>query len=424
MYGNSKTMKVAFILGQFPALSETFILNQITGLIDRGYDLDIYAIQPGDVTKIHPDVEEYKLLEKTYYDQRPENKYIAYLNAFRLFVISLFIQPWKRLPVLLRIISSARPGKLSKALDIFYAGISCLKHHQEYDIIHCHFGMLGNKALKLQQVGAIQGKKLITSYYDVDVTKYPKIAGKDVYNELFETGDLFLGLTHSMNKQIIDLGCPPEKLQKLPTISVDLSRYQFRPCILKPDEPIKLLTVARLVETKGIEYSIKAVSQVIEKNPELNILYRIVGTGKLEKKLNKLINTLGVSQQIQLVGGMTQTEVREIYADSHIFILASTTAANGDQEGLPTVLQEAQGIGLPVVSTFHSGIPEGVVNEKSGFLVPERDVDALREKIEYLVKNPQIWEEMSLTGRQFVEANYDMNKIMDQLVELYQKLLS
>ena len=416
-------MKIAFILGQFPALSETFILNQITGLIKRGHDLDIYAIQPGDVTKIHPDVEDYKLLEKTYYDQKPKNKYIAYLNALKVLLISFFIKPWKRLPVLFRIISSAKPGKLSKSLDLFYAAISCLNHHQNYDIIHCHFGLLGNKALKLQQIGAIQGKKLITSYYDVDVTKYPKIAGKDVYNDLFQQGDLFLGLTHSMNQQIIELGCPPEKLRKLPTISVDLSRYQFRPCVLKPDEPIKLLTVARLVETKGIEYSIQAVSKVSEKNPELNILYRIVGTGELEKKLNKLINKLGVSKQIQLVGGMTQTEVREIYADSHIFILASTTAANGDQEGLPTVLQEAQATGLPILSTFHSGIPETIRDGKSGFLVPEKDIDALAEKLDYLVKHPQVWEEIGQQGRKFVETNYNMDKVMDQLVEIYEQIL-
>jgi len=83
--------------------------------------------------------------------------------------------------------------------------------------------------------------------------------------------------------------------------------------------------------------------------------------------------------------------MRHLYSESHIFILSSVTADNGDQEGQGLVLQEAQAMGLPVIATLHNGFPDSVINGKSAFLVPERDINALAERIEYLVEHPGLW---------------------------------
>ncbi len=85
-------------------------------------------------------------------------------------------------------------------------------------------------------------------------------------------------------------------------------------------------------------------------------------------------------------------------------------------------MQEAQARGLPVLSTLHNGIPDGVLDGESGFLVPERDVDALAAKLSYLVEHPQNWTKMGQAGRTFVEKNYDINRLNDQLVEIYQQI--
>ena len=108
--------------------------------------------------------------------------------------------------------------------------------------------------------------------------------------------------------------------------------------------------------------------------------------------------------------------------ESHIFILSSITAKDGDQEGQGLVLQEAQAMGLPILSTYHNGIPEGVVDKKSGFLVPERDVDALADRLNYLIEHPNTWQDMGKTGREFVEKKYDIKKLNQKLVEIYQRL--
>ena len=123
------------------------------------------------------------------------------------------------------------------------------------------------------------------------------------------------------------------------------------------------------------------------------------------------------------MGFKTHDELQQLYADAHIFILSSVTSADGDKEGQGLVLQEAQAMGLPVLSTLHNGIPDGVLDGESGFLVPERDVDALAQKLNYLIEHPELWSEMGKAGRAFVEENFNIDKLNDRLVEIFQSLL-
>ena len=99
------------------------------------------------------------------------------------------------------------------------------------------------------------------------------------------------------------------------------------------------------------------------------------------------------------------------------------TARNGDQEGIPTVIIEALTCELPVLSTLHSGIPEVVREGVSGFLVPERNIEALSEKLEFLVNHPQTRKEMGAAGSAWVKKYHDINKLSDQLVKLYESVL-
>ena len=110
----------------------------------------------------------------------------------------------------------------------------------------------------------------------------------------------------------------------------------------------------------------------------------------LRGKLQQLIHDLGVTRAVKLLGWKQQGEILESFYQAHLFLAPSVTAKDGDQEGTPTVLLQAMATGLPVVSTVHSGIPEMVQDGVSGFLVPERDVDALTEKVAYLIEHPEI----------------------------------
>ena len=108
--------------------------------------------------------------------------------------------------------------------------------------------------------------------------------------------------------------------------------------------------------------------------------------------------------------------------DAHVFVAPSVTGKNGDQEGIPVGLMEALAQGMPVISTLHGGIPELIQHGQSGFLVPERDVEELAATLELLLSNPQLWAGMGKAGRSFVEEHYNIAKLNDRLLNIYERL--
>jgi colanic acid/amylovoran biosynthesis glycosyltransferase len=214
-------------------------------------------------------------------------------------------------------------------------------------------------------------------------------------------------------------GCPAEKVQRF-KLGSDLKRFSFKERTVDSSGAIRLVTIARLTEKKGLEYSIRAVARLSQRFAKLE--YNIIGDGDLRPELSRLIEALGVGSTVRLLGWKTMEEVQVLLDQSHVFVLASVESRNGDIEGLPLALQEAQAMGLPVVCTRHSGLPEGILDGKSGFLVPERDVDALADCLADVISRPESWPEMGRKGRAFVEAEYDLDQRNDALVELYRQL--
>ena len=405
-------MNIAFIVGQFPILTETFILNQIVGLIERGHDVDIYADQKGGLNKIHPTVEEYDLLKRIYYlPQIPENILVRFLISFGLLARNSFQNPLS----IVRSLNFFKYGKQAISLWLLYTIVPNLK--KTYDIIHCQFGTLSFRGMAFQSVNAPQAK-LITTFRGDDISRFVQEKGDRIYDELFQTGDFFLANCEFFRHRVIKLGCPPHKIV-VHGSGLDCSKFPFSLRYLPVDGKIRIATTGRLVEKKGIEYAILAVAQQAKAH---HIEYNIIGDGELKPELQKLIDELNVGD-VNLLGWKNEQEIIEILQRSHLFIAPSVTAADGNQDAPTNVLKEAMAMGLPVISTYHGGIPELVEEGVSGFLVPERDADALAQKLGYLLDHPETWAEMGRAGRTYVEQHYDLHKLNDRLVNIYQQLL-
>jgi len=401
-------------------LSQTFVLSQITGLIDRGYHVEIFAESASAGTKIHPDIVKYNLLQRTRYYREmcknmPENRLNRSLKGIGCTIKYLPIKP-------LTVLNSLNIFKYHQKSTSFYHLFQIIPFldKESYDIIHCHFGPSGNHAITLKDLRAITGK-IITTFHGYDLTSYVKTHGGQIYRRLFEKGDLFLPISDRWKEKLIRLGCREDKTV-VHRMGIDIEKFKFCQRTAGNDTPLKILTVARLVEKKGVEYGIKAVAKVIEQHPKVQ--YRIAGEGPLKKSLLDLINTLKIGEIVHLLGSKDQNEIIDLMTDSDILLAPSITTKNGDQEGIPVVLMEAFSNGLPIISTFHSGIPELIKDGISGFLVPERDVDALKEKIMQLMLKPELRFQMARAGRECIESHYDIGKLNDRLVELYKGLLA
>src|SRR5258706_88941 len=142
----------------------------------------------------------------------------------------------------------------------------------------------------------------------------------------------------------------------------------------------------------------------------------------LKESLRNLIHDLTLEQTVHLHGSLNSLGIEKLRDRSHIFVLASVTI-EGDQEGQGLALQEAQAAGLPVVATDHGALPEGISAGESGFLVPERDVSALAERLNFLVAHPEHWASIGFKGRVFAEKNFDIQKLNHKLGVIYETIL-
>jgi len=408
-------MRIAFIVTEFPSMSQTFVLNQITGLIDLGQEVDIFALKAGDEDKIPDDVLSYRLLENTYYlKNQPTNKLFRIIKAFIFVSIYIFKNPL----LILRSLNFFKYGKLSLSFGLLYYIIPFLKK-KPYDIVHCHFGPSGLVGVLLKSVGVIKGK-LITSFHAYDLTSYLYLKGVNTYKKLFEIGDLFQPVSDYWKKKLIDLGCNESKIN-VHRMGIDVSKFSFSTTRFKKLSKIRVLSVNRLVEKKGIEYAIKAFAKVIEKYPDTE--YSIVGDGPLKDKLFSLINELDVKGKICILGWRQQSEIQALMDKSNIFLAPSVTDKNGEKEGIPVVLMEAMAKGLAVISTYHSGIPELIVDYKTGLLVQEKDVEGLAKKIEYIILKPDKIKIIAIEARKVIEKHYNIEKLNKILLNTYQKMV-
>ncbi|WP_427161283.1 glycosyltransferase [Aliinostoc sp. HNIBRCY26] len=412
-------MKIAFIVGSFPVISETFIINQIIGLIERGNTVDIYGVENGSVNdqaKVHPDVEKYQLRQFTHNQPSiPQNYLWRLLKAIWLIIINLHKSPL----VILRSLNFWRYGKLAASLRLLYLTVRLLDS-PSYDIIHCQFGTFALIAMMLRDIGAIKGK-LITSFRGYDISLFVQQNGEDVYHSLFAQGDFFLTNCEYFRQRAIKLGCHPQKII-VHGSGIDCSRFPLKLRYPHADGKIRIATTGRLIEKKGVEYGILAIAQVSKIYPHIE--YNIIGDGELKDNLQQLIDSLQIADQVKILGWKTQPEIIEILNHTDIFIAPSVTAKDGNQDAPVNTLKEAMLMGLPVIATTHGGIPELVKDGISGFLVPERDAQAIAEKLTHLIEHPEIWPEMGQVGRADVEKNYDIHKLNDELVRIYRQVIS
>jgi len=215
-----------------------------------------------------------------------------------------------------------------------------------------------------------------------------------------------------------EIGCPADRLE-VHHMGIDAKKFK---CVIrkKPiNEKTRIISVGRLVEKKGHEYAIRAVKKLIE--ADIDIEYVIIGDGPLRRYLEEVVLDLGIYDEVVFTGEVTESELLKYYKESHILVLPSVTASSGDMEGIPMVIMEAMAMGMPIVSTFHSGIPELVQDGVTGYLVPERDVGKLADVMKTLIAESAQWKIMGEAGRNKVVNDFNLDKLNHQLVsKIYQ----
>lgn len=431
-------LRIAMFVSSFPAVSETFIVRQIVGLIQLGHQVDIYADARAEGVPIHPEIEKHKLLSRTTFVDGPPDSMTwempvwplwgrtwipgseTYVHNLRRFLVAtpklarcLVTHP----RLTLKTLRSSEYGYRASSFSVLYRLAKLTGKGKRYDILHAHFGPVGNSFRFARE---LWGAPLVVTFHGYDFCTLPRREGAHMYDNLFATVDAVTVNSGYTRKKVENLGCAAAKLRALP-VGLDPQAFTFRERTLPDDETVRILTVARLVEIKGIEFIIRAIPLLRSRYP--NVRYDIIGDGPLRSKLQALICELELQQVITLHGAQEGSRVKQAMDCAHLFALTSVSV-EGDQEGQGLVLQEAQACGLPVICTNHGAFPEGIVPDRSGFLVPERDPAAIAERLSQLILRADRWPEIGRTGRQFVTEKYDISKLNEDVVEIYRNCIA
>lgn len=354
-----KRMKILMVLSTFPKIHDVCMLNQITGLIDRGHDVWICAAHKGDFNHVQHDVISYGLIRKTIF-QLPDN-----LN--------------------------------------------------DYDIV---MFQLGHYLRDIKKTHNYKGK-VVVCLRGYDITGFLQ-EKPHAYRELFECCDLFLPVCDYFKAILVKEGCPRDKII-VQHSAIDCSQFKFKKRLLPRNGVLNIISAGRYVEKKGFIYSIYAIADLVKKFPRLR--YKIIGDGILKKKYKSLIKQLGISQHVILDGWHTHDEYIAILNNTHILIAPSIVAENNDQEGIANVLKEAMAMGVLVIATDHAGNAELIDDKVSGFLVPERNSSYIAAVIKYIMDNPHLWQSMQQAARQKIKEEFDKENENDKLEAILYKLV-
>jgi colanic acid/amylovoran biosynthesis glycosyltransferase len=409
-------LRVLFVLGEFPSISETFVLDQITGLIDRGSDVAVIARRPRAPSPEHRAVMDYDLRTRTrYYPDTLRRRW----GARRELATWFDVAPTEVARALARSLRLDLYGLDGLALGPLQRAVAA-RDAGPVDAIVAHFGPNGLKALGLRELG-ITAAPIVTLFHGHDLSRWTKRHGPLGYRRLFARTELMLAISEHGRARLIALGCPPEKVRvhRMGVNSPEISPTPLRPASA-PDEDIHVLSVGRLVEKKGFEFALHAIRQGLGAHP--NLRYHLVGDGPLRASLEALAAALAIAHRVTFHGQLARDGVDAIRQRADLVLVPSVTASDGDEEGIPVVLMEAMAAGVAVIATHHGGIPELVVDEETGLLVPERDSEALAHALRRLIDDAPLRARLARGARALVLRQHDLERQNDELATLLDRV--
>lgn len=407
-------MKILFFCIRFPLASETFVLNQVVSFIKMGYEVSILSVYPGDMDKLHEDYVRYDIKNKVSHifenDLSTKNNF-SKLGGRALFSLKALMNGR------FSAFDTRRFGFLAYSL-LLPSLIGCMRRKVESEIIVSHFGPCGVLANSLKQCGFLSGK-IITVFHGYDLSATRLLNRYSAfYKKLFIEGDLFFPVSQVWETKLIEMGCSKEKINII-RMGIKVDEFNYTPRELSY-ERLRVISVCRLTEKKGLNYAIQACDILNKSGYDFN--YTIIGYGDLQDSLQELINKLNLEKKVKIVGFQPQSVVKTMLMESDIFLLPSITASNGDMEGIPVALMEAMAIGLPVISTYHSGIPELIDDDFSGWLCPERDFLKIAEILISIINGERDVKYIEGNARIKIEESFNQVKEYKKMAALLEHI--
>lgn len=398
--------RVAYILKMFPRFSETFILSEILELERGGMDLQIYSLKQPNDGRFHADVKHVKAP-------------VEYVPLVAWSSIKAYAQPhlevfgWnpgRYLKTAFRVAKKRRWGAVKRFLQAGFIAPRLKRDGVTH--VHGHFASSATSVAHYLHQLMDMGYSFTAHAKDI----YIETVSEDVLIKKMKHARFVVTVSDYNNAHLARLA-PNAMITRIYN-GLDLDRFTHSGQHEMQTPPL-LLAVGRLVEKKGFDDLIRACAVLRDRGVDYRC--EIIGTGNEESKLRDLITEFDLEESVYLVGPLPREELIERYPKASLFVAPCVIGEDGNRDGLPTVLIEAMALGVPVISTPVTGIPELVKDGETGQLVPESSPTALADAIERGLNDPEWTGQMATTGRALVEEQFDLRQNVAQLRACFEK---
>jgi len=405
--------RLVYVLGSFPSLSETFILHEMQELERRGFRLSILSLEPGDEV-VHERAA--ALAERAVYRPGPLSP-----RSLLAQVVALVLHPFGFGNALLFVLggslrSPRAAGELMRGLAAA-AFFACALRGSRPRHVHAHFASMP------ATVGLLLALMLETTFsfsaHARDIfTDEAVLLDRKLRESEFVAVCTRHGLEHIRRQHPVSVGGRLNLIYH----GVDVVELMPLPAGRRPDEQPTVLSVGRLIEKKGFPFLLRAAALLRRRGIDFRL--RIVGSGPDEADLRRLATGLALAECVQFDGALPHEQLIATFRRADVFVLASVVASDGDRDGLPNVLLEALALGVPVVSTRVSAIPELIEHEETGLLAPPGDPEALADQMERMLFDEELRAKVIEQGRQAVVTRFDLRENVAKLADLFSAVTS
>jgi colanic acid/amylovoran biosynthesis glycosyltransferase len=360
--------RVLLSVRAFPQVSETFVFNLLVGMLDRGWDMHIQA------------------------SREIREAWRAYAHHPRRSALAERLHYKALTPSLIR---ALRP-----------------------DIVQAGFGWMA--------------PAILPHIVDEDLAFIVSLRGSDIrvhelgtpgyYDEVWRRADMVHVVSEALWKDARSRGCPDYVPHMRISSAIDLTFFRrdqplrVSGAIGTASQPLQLLSIARLDWTKGHDYGLMAVRQMVDAG--VAVKYTILGDGPTREEVEYAVADLRLGEMVKLAGAVDRNRVRSELERAHAVMQASVT------EGFPGAVCEAQAMGVPVVSSDAGGLREAVLNGTTGFVVPRRDPAALANAVMSLVREPMLRQRMGVAATQWAHERFSLQRQLDDTDAMYRAAIA
>lgn len=396
---DQQRLKVAYIMSRFPKLTETFILYEMLAMEKVGVQVEVYPLLREKTEVMHP--------EAAAYVKAAHFQPFISVEIIRANLHFLRRKPRIYLKTLWEVLSKNWGSFrfFTGVLGVFPKSVLFARQMETDGVNHVHAHFASHPAAAGFIIHRLTGIPYSFTAHGSDLHRDRHMLCDKVAESAF------VAAISEYNRELIVAECQGQYRDKVAVVhcGVDTDVFQYRAGETpyeKGEKPFMILCIGTLHEVKGQTYLIEACRKLQERG--IDFTCQFAGDGPDLPALTELVQQAGLSEKVIFHGRQTQEKIAQLLQDADVLVAPSVPTKDGRREGIPVVLMEAMSSGVPVLSSEISGIPELVVDERTGLLAHPGDVAALANAIERYYRDPALRKRLGLAGSEMVKAEFDL----------------